>query len=891
MSLLSPQHSAALTDPQTWTDNPFFHRDARRDHKRRQLTKTLAWLAALLLMLGGFAVWGLTALVSNKVAISWFLGGDIFTSLLIVVSGVHIWFIANVSQKHTAQMLTQEAFRNTLSHLLMLPTSGFRILLQAAIYPWWAGMRLAFLMLPVYLVFVGLGILTWAELVMLYLVFATAAFTLPVWRFPALADNVAVTAATPSQRPANAAGAALSGQGNTRQTTAATGLNGGMTLTFFLPFFLFLFTTANRRGFGGMYETLHPYLPDNLLTLMPTSMLSWPLLLARGAIAPLDWYGTPIPPLPFFLAFLVVSRYLHIVRVSEFLQVGSYRDLALLPTYVPRRKWEGALRIAQMFVLGGYLWKWAIWNGGLDLMNASGLANAPRGAAPGLESFAYLLLFALALRLFTRCSQIGSWLRPLKPDPQRNLVRVLTVRSALRYLLEPLAFTFGFYLVCCLVSRTAPFPPAVLSLGGKMLAILGVGGLLSLGIERFSVFGLSALLRIGAFLGPILGVVYYAMPQMQRLAYYSPSLGLLSLGNPGLLGLTGLYQPPLYWQNWVLYEGILGAVLAVLTLVLALRRKPDHQETQAVRVDPTRMGFEVYTEENQAQKKKTTESMNPVGQRLVAALQRCWENAVAIREIRGRMRGRQDLDILGVLLIGCLVVTLVLFQGMPAIPTVFGDALAKALFGQVQQKNAALFADILACWYIVQILVSLFSSFATSRSFAPERDKSTLGFLLMTPMSGSAIVMGKLVGILLCTMTLLAPLLVWTLVMSLALASMIGPVVLGVWGALAITSIVIYITFGMIALAAAAISTRWSLNKNAWVVVFIVFQALLMNGGWVWTTVSDFLNALGWSAPMLWCAFLVICIVLASLSFLLSLWALAGMRRKDLAFAASKREN
>ncbi|HLK57923.1 MAG TPA: hypothetical protein VKU00_15255, partial [Chthonomonadaceae bacterium] len=352
MPLLSPQHSAALTDLKTWTDNPFFDRDARRDNKRRQLTKTLAWVAATIGIFGGLAAWGLAALHQSRFKAYWLVGGDIFTSLSIVICGIHIWFIASVSQKHTAQMMTQEAFRNTLPHLLMLPVSPFRILLQATIYPWWAGMRVALLLLPIYLFFVGIGSMTWVELTMLYLVFAASAYTLPAWRLPALADNLVVTTPTAQRAsPVLATTNTLSGQTTTPQPAASSGMNGGMGMLILLPFFMFFTMAFSRRGFGGLYGVLHPYFPDSILSLMPTSMISWPLLLARGIITPFDWYGIALPPLPFLLLFFFVSRYLQLVRTSEYLQVGTYRDLALLPTYYPRRLWEGALRIVQAFVI------------------------------------------------------------------------------------------------------------------------------------------------------------------------------------------------------------------------------------------------------------------------------------------------------------------------------------------------------------------------------------------------------------------------------------------------------------------------------------------------------------------------------------------------------------
>jgi hypothetical protein len=104
MRLLSSLHSAALTDALTWSDNPFIAREARRDARRRQPYKALAWMSAALLVLGGLALWGLAALYSEIHHIPWFLSGESGTALCIVACGVQVWFVAGAAQKHTTQL-------------------------------------------------------------------------------------------------------------------------------------------------------------------------------------------------------------------------------------------------------------------------------------------------------------------------------------------------------------------------------------------------------------------------------------------------------------------------------------------------------------------------------------------------------------------------------------------------------------------------------------------------------------------------------------------------------------------------------------------------------------------------------------------------------------------
>ncbi|HLK60201.1 MAG TPA: hypothetical protein VKU00_26805, partial [Chthonomonadaceae bacterium] len=511
---------------------------------------------------------------------------------------------------------------------------------------------------------------------------------------------------------------------------------------------------------------------------------------------------------------------------------------------------------------------------------------------PGLDSLVFLLLFVLAWRLLARSSQIGTWMRNDKRNTDRPVIRVLPLRSALRFLLEPIAFTFGFYLLCCGISHTPPFPPAVVSLGGKMLALIAVGCMLSFGVERFSVMGLSALLRIVLVVVLFVGAIYYNQPQVRQLAYFSPTLGLLNLGNPALVGLGGLYQPPLPWIHWIRCCGGIGVPLTLLALALALRRKPQVEIPGAVVVDPTRVGYEVYIEESQAQKKAATKEENPLRERLSAWLQKVWDNAVAVKEVRGRLRGRQDLGVSRFVLIACLVITVGLYQGVPMIPQTIGDGIATALFGQARVPGVQTFADILVCWYLLLLIAAPIAGFSTGKAFALERDKSTLGFLLMTPMSGSGIVLGKAIGILLSSSLILALLLIWTLLMSLGLSVMMGPIVLAIWLLMALTALLIYGKVGMVTLAVATLMVRWTLSQTAWAwIMMVAIQLLIFGGQFAWRYLMDFFQSAGLSGPMLWAILLGFCSGMIVISYLITVWAVQSMRKRDLIFGASKREN
>jgi hypothetical protein len=472
--LLAADHTEAFFDPQTWGDNPFIYRDARRDRKRGQPWRSLLWMCGTLLALGAPAFWGLIRLQELGFANAWFLGGDIGVSLLILLCGIHIYFVVGASQKHTARMLQEEVARTTLASLLLLPTTPFRLALQSMVYPWLVGMRAALALLPLYVLCVGLGGVSWKDLGLLYFVFALSAVTVPRWNRPVLDEAVAVSMPAAEQsafgiRAANNATVATTRSSNFGSWTSVT-------------CFLILWLIVMNRNVAGAYHLALQYAPDEILRLVPSSFLSWPLIVARGLVTPFSWFRFHVAPLPFVLLFFCWSRYTQIVRVSEWLQVGRYRDLALLPTYLPRRRLEGALAIAQTFVWTGYLWRWGVTDGWL-----SGLAGwAGPAAAPGQPGFAFGVLFVtLYWRWLQRVGALAEWARPLSRKIQLRAAPCFTRRTALTYLGQPLVSGALYYLACCLCAQVAPFSPGILPLAGKMLAVAVACGLLRYGLTYF----------------------------------------------------------------------------------------------------------------------------------------------------------------------------------------------------------------------------------------------------------------------------------------------------------------------------------------------------------------------------------------------------------------------
>lgn len=879
---LAPQHLAALTDPLTWRDNPFATREERRDTRRKQWVKSLAWMCATLLVLGGAAIWGLRWLYREGYGIPWYLGGDLGAVLCILVSGIHIWFIASVTQRYTTQLLTREAARNTLPSLLLLPQSPFQTLMQTAVYPWRAAMRIALVLLPVYVLCVGLDGISWADLLMLYVVFGMTALSFPSWRIPALAAMTAPQAA--AQTGANTAGTF----GAQSQTAGASGSGssspgGWLAMGFLLPIIALFSAMASRRGVGGMLGQMRHYMPDSILVLLPSSLLSWPLLMARALITPFDWFGWHVPPLLFALVLFALGRYVAVVRTSEYLSVGTYRDLALLPTYLPRRRLEGALRIAGVLVAAGYLWQWTIRDGALANLSAS---TDP--ASPGLAGFLFALLFVAGWRTVWRAGKLGDWLRESRVPVTKAAVRRIPSRSAIVFFTAPFLSALVFYLACCTLSGTVPFSRPLLGMAGEMLAISLAGALLN--------FGACRLLGPLVLLWPIalLGLLVFGPPETYRVMLFSPTLGLLHLSSYPPVHQWLATRDSFAWWMWPVDCGLAGMFLALWALPRTVR-SPASVPEGVLALDPTIVGLEVFMDPPLAKAQTTAPSESPLVLRFIAGMQRFGDNALTTKELRVRLRGRLHPGAVRRTFLIYLVVSGILGVGLPAIAQAFGGGVAAFLYGDAAATAAGPAANVLACFYLALLFVAAGAGFGPLLAFATEREKATLGFVLLTPMRARAIVLGKLAGMLLAGSPALLTLAAWTLALSLVLLPVLGLISLIAWIEVVLMALTLAVTIGSVTLAIASLFPRAISPAILGLLGWILLQAFIQIG----VQSFRFLRFLAWSGVTLaggesafyWLLAVLVCLMLSLLGFLIAVWGVRRMRKGDLAFAASKQEN
>lgn len=882
MHLLAPDHEAALCDPLTWRDNPFVRREAQRDRKRKQPLKQLTAMCITILILCGFAYWVLWKIILSAKGVPWFLGGDLGTAVCALIAGVHVYYVMGASTKHTLALFTQEAARQTLSHLLLLPITPFQLLLQAMVYPWLVAMQTGVLLLPVYALCVGLGGVSWGDLLMLYVVFGILAISIPLWRRPALSDAVASGQVGVQPPQANAGmGMGAAGTQQNQNATAATGQansgsQGSWTMLLFIPVMFSLFgAMSSGRGMAGWYTDLKEYIPESVLVLLPSVMLSWPLLLARALVTPFNWYGFGIIPLPFVLFSMLAGRYLQLVRTAEYLQVGTYRDLALLPTYLPRRKWEVIFRVFNLFVLIGYLWKWLIWRGGLSWIAGS--------STSGLQGFLFVLLVIGSWQMLWRAGMIGRWIGVVKVPENATAWSRLSLGSTLRFLMFPIAQVLTLFALCCFVGHTSPFSMSLFALGGKMLAIGFAGALFGIGSTRI----LGIFTYIGLAIIPLVGYD----PTYRSLLHLSPTYNLFALSKISLQRITnGILFLPVWWHS-VFAMLLPGLILTGLALaILHFKRKKVVVPEDILRLDPTRYGAEIWLDATTVTATTNAKTESPFARRLVEFVQKFWDNAVGIKELRVGWRGKFTARSLQGTFLTYAAITCVGLFALPMLPQYIGGGIAAAVMGEFAKPSAKLLSAVIGCWYLPLLVFSAAAGLSLFSAYAGERDKSTLGFLLMTPMRPASVVAGKMFGMLGGAGSNAILFSIWILFLSLILTLISGqPSPLVAWAAVTGTCAVVALTLGLLTLSIASIfwkAVRPAMFGWLWA---IGIQLMIQSGNlirWILGAIRGY-DAMDTTS---WAVLLGVYLGILLLLFGTSVWGIKRMRKGDIAFA-SKRDN
>ncbi len=896
-------HLRILLDPQTWRDNPFLAREARRDRKRWQPLVSFCWMCGVLLIVGCIGIWLLSLVRTTLHHIPWFLGGDQGTALCIVVSGIQILFISGAAQKHTTRLLTSEANQNTLSSLLMLPASNFQLALQLTCYPWLVAMRMAIYFLPIYVFCVGLDGLTILDLLMLYLVFAMNSFSVPFWMRPALSENAAIITSVKGVK--GAGNPAQAARANRQQGSAGTP-GGGLAFVFIIPLLTFVWSMISRQGLDGFYQALHQYVPDSVANLLTSSFISWPLMMARLLVSPLNWFGFHVYPLFFFLPLFLLTRYTQLVRTSEYLSIGSYRELGKLATYLPRRRLETALKFVQFIVVTGYLWKWGVWDGAFALVSIK-----VAGAEVGIAGFACALFFVAGIVGAFRAANLGSWLFKPVLKAENPIVRRADFKSSCRFLLEPFLYAIALYLICCLISRSNPFPDFLRGQGNLLFPLaeivsIGLSGtLLSFGVSRLLGEGAAFLRSIVLLTAGVCGVLETSqdfiqwaassretkgllplIKEVQRIELFSPFAGMAHIFAPSWSKFNAFLPNSPPWSQWVLAASLTG-LGATLLGCFALKRDKEIAGAgeKSVHLDTTLIGQEAFADPIVAKNDPTNKADTPIVIKLIALIQRVLDNGVLTKEIRTKLRGKWET---GSVITTLLILALLTFACFNSYVSPMIGIFGGGQFNSSVANLPATMQGVVNIWLFAAGMMSFAFAFSTINVFYIETQKSTLSFLLLTPMSNFSLFAGKFLGAIAPGAVALVMLYAWAFGLSLLFSPYLSVACQLVTFACIVNFAAVYVTINLALFTVATLFPRASFANAGWIWILTLY---LMTAPLNWA-----LNALGIKTAIMSLGPVgislvapLICLTICCFCILISLAGIARMRKKDFSEGVNKR--
>jgi hypothetical protein len=241
------------------------------------------------------------------------------------------------------------------------------------------------------------------------------------------------------------------------------------------------------------------------------------------------------------------------------------------------------------------------------------------------------------------------------------------------------------------------------------------------------------------------------------------------------------------------------------------------------------------------------------------------------------------------------------------IPAAIGTGIAQGMVNRPLPVWATSVTGLLGIWYLILIGALFGTLFLGLTAFSVDRDKSTLGFVLLTPLKASSILLGKAIGMLTPAALIPGSIMVWTLLLSLSLVSLVGYLPLVVWGEVVLTGGLVWsaLSMSLVAIASLVRNPR-QVMVGCYFVVFVVPQVaiqLMIRTAWRGPRRGARRRRrrgglIAWLATLhmpdgftLWLIFLALCMVLLIVATLLGIWGVRRMRRGDLAFAASRREN
>jgi ABC-type transport system involved in multi-copper enzyme maturation permease subunit len=284
---------------------------------------------------------------------------------------------------------------------------------------------------------------------------------------------------------------------------------------------------------------------------------------------------------------------------------------------------------------------------------------------------------------------------------------------------------------------------------------------------------------------------------------------------------------------------------------------------------------------------------------LISWLQSRWDNALAVKELRVLLRGhlgRDEQTVFSVVLVGFLLAALYRADISSAVL----EGPARLLFGSAVAGGGPIYSGgggvlvVFGGMAAVLLLIMTFAATASATAvcgtaFGRERDKSTLGFVLATPLSTRSILLGKFLGMLTPTLLAISLLAVWCALLCLPVAMELGTAqtLTGLFFGVVNCLLVVILggSFGL------ALSTLLRREADSTSLAFLLLFLTLGGVGYltfVWPQLLAGRTVATIQGQWIWLGYLALAdaiLVTSALSF--AHWRLSRARHGDIAFESA----
>jgi hypothetical protein len=679
---------------------------------------------------------------------------------------------------------------------------------------------------------------------------------------------------------------------------------------------------------GKLMSPLWNLLPADLRIFLMPFPLTWAAWLVKALIYPLAWFGFTLPFLAIVVPLYVLARILGVWESSIHLRTGDVdygAHLWDLPVYWRLRR---AYAVLFGFLLLGFVWKPYVASG-----LTAALLSVPTTRNPdGLPGLFWLVGVLAALVVWARAREAIGYRRAgttdervIQPDAE-PLGPAALLRWEARYVLSPVAVIYGLYAAACLLAGRWPFPPEVLGLLPGVLTFTVLGALLARALPQTPHFYWMALALPLAFWFLPIGMAGGV------LAGLSPLAGLFSMSGQmaRIVADAPLPYPPAVVLAWPAHAAVLflaagaatlwdarnaerGTAAEALRLPGALTAMPSTvsgDRAAAAAVAPTnskqrRTAAKKAAREAPAQAptqapasagkplsaaKFSRKPDTPVALRFIAWVQGWGDNALAVKEMRVLLRGRLSRGELAVMA-GLLLLVPAAAAYRQDISAEFLAGAGTLLFGREVTGLPAIFGGLITVSSFLLALGGVIAGATVcGATLAREREKSTLGFVLLTPLGTREILWGKLLGTLAPTALSFAVVFLWMGLLAVLVATIARPVDLLLGMGFAVTMPLLLTV--QAASSGLAFSTLFRRESDAGACAFMVplFTSIGISVLMGFTYATSWVPGLVTGMPALLFWYLLtaaVTIIITPLALLFTRWRLERARHGDVAFESA----